>query len=1466
LSGANVNLYDLSGNLLAFTITDANGQYYFSHSDSTDQVWMNGPDSIRANTMYYVVVGKGQFANGQLNTNGDGYILTTDSTGTGNNRFEIDSDGTIAQNIHNTFNGLPYVKVTTGDWGASDHSIDFGFYDCLPATYVFNESFCAGTSIVFNGKTYTAPGTYADTLQSADGCDSILLLVLEELPAPLPGLTDAAICTGETYLLDAGAGFTNYTWSNGVGNQHLNEVGPGTYSVTVTDADGCTAVDTALITELPVATNFITGSVCSTFVINNQVIYLPGTYFDTLTAANGCDSIITYSLSNAGAVYDTLDIIICESETYFFNNQNITQPGTYTDTLTALNGCDSVLTLQLAVQVAQEVVLEEAICMGESYNFNGELLSMGGTYRDTAFFTTGCDSVRTTLHLTVLPDCPDPVFDLALRKTLAPGQSQYVSAGQTVRFRVYIFNQGDLDAFNVLVLDYQPVGFDFVAAQSPGWVNFGAGPTWFVPFLPAGSVDSIDIVFTLNANAEVGDLFNYVEITTADDDLNGSNTPPTDVDSTPNALLFDDPGGTPGSPADDVITGDGTGLPGSNDPATDEDDHDGAAVYFTAPVLSLGNLVFHDQDNDGIFNNNDYGIEEVEVQLFDAGPDQIKNTADDTYLGTRFTNGFGEYLFTGLVDGLYYVKLTGEGIPPGFISSTGDGIYDNDGSGFYEPPPPPDNDADGVDDGTQMGAMIMSDTIRLSLNDEPGGNQNLTLDFGLYQPQAPPTVGVGNLVFFDQDNDGLFNNNDYGIEDVEVVLVNPGADATAGTADDIPLDTTITNGFGEYQFTGLPGGSYFIKINTNTAGLPVGYKSSTGEGVYDQDMSGPYEPAPSADNHQDGVDDGTAMGAMVVSSVFSLTAGLETGDGDSDPNHNPSVDFGFYLPQDQPLFDLALRKTLASGQSPLAGVGDTVGFRVTVFNQGEVPAYNIIVVDYLPIGFTFDAANSPGWVDFGAGPSWLHTGPLMPGDSAAINIRLIVNDQAVPGTLDNYAEISSADDDANNLTPPPADADSTPDAFFGNDPGGEPGLPADDAINGDGTGAIGSNDPLTDEDDMDGAEVQLDIPLLTLGDLVFHDYDNDGLFNNNDVGLPEVEVLLFGVGPDGQKGTADDVEIATQNTNATGNYLFPILSEGVYYVKLSGTGIPSGLVSSTGDGPYDMDGMGYFEPYAGTDLNADNQDDGTQMGVMIMSDTIRLTFGAEPNGDSNTTVDFGLYQPQPEPTLTLGNLVFFDYDNDGVFNNNDAGMEDVEVVLTDVGPDGQKATADDVEIDTTFTNDFGEYQFTGLAQGLYYVKLTGTGIPAGWISSTGQGVYDNDGAGPFEPAAGTDLNVDGQDDGTQMGAMIMSDTIRLTWFDEPQVHTNNTVDFGLYLPHFLTLGNLVFFDYDNDGIFNFNDVGIEEVEVLLFSVGPDGLKGTADDVQMAAQLTNGFGEYLFTGLVEGLYYVKLSGTGIPPGY
>jgi len=78
-------------------------------------------------------------------------------------------------------------------------------------------------------------------------------------------------------------------------------------------------------------------------------------------------------------------------------------------------------------------------------------------------------------------------------------------------------------------------------------------------------------------------------------------------------------------------------------------------------------------------------------------------------------------------------------------------------------------------------------------------------------------------------------------------------------------------------------------------------------------------------------------------------------------------------------------------------------------------------------------------------------------------------------------------------------------------------------------------------------------------------------------------------------------------------------------------------------------------------------------------------------------------------------------------------------------------------------------------------------IPYQYISSNGEGMEDLVGAGAFEPGAITNSDINNDDNGSQMGDMVMSDLVLLGLFEEPitdgdfDTRTNMSVDFGLSL-------------------------------------------------------------------------------------
>jgi hypothetical protein len=96
----------------------------------------------------------------------------------------------------------------------------------------------------------------------------------------------------------------------------------------------------------------------------------------------------------------TIDQSICQGQSYLFNGVNRTTSGTYLDTLVNSVGCDSLLTLNLTVKAKSASTINKSICTGQSYFFNGVNHTTAGTFLDTLQNIAGCDSVI-TLNLSI---------------------------------------------------------------------------------------------------------------------------------------------------------------------------------------------------------------------------------------------------------------------------------------------------------------------------------------------------------------------------------------------------------------------------------------------------------------------------------------------------------------------------------------------------------------------------------------------------------------------------------------------------------------------------------------------------------------------------------------------------------------------------------------------------------------------------------------------------------------------------------------------------------------------------------------------------------------------------------------------------------------------------------------------------------------------------------------------------------
>ncbi len=248
----------------------------------------------------------------------------------------------------------------------------------------------------WNGQSLNTSGTYTNTQTGSNGCDSTTTLTFTVKPAPTA-----------TVIASRCANNLPYTWNG----QTINTT--GTYSNTQPAANGCDSVTTLNFTVKPVATKTVTVSQCSNnlpYNWNGQTINTTGTYTNTQTGANGCDSVTTLNFTVKPIKTAAVAISKCNNQVPFvWNGQSLNTSGTYTNTQTGSNGCDSTTTLTFTVKPTTTAAVAISKCSNTlPLVWNGQSLTTSGTYTNTQTGSNGCDST-TTLTFTVNPTPIQPI-------------------------------------------------------------------------------------------------------------------------------------------------------------------------------------------------------------------------------------------------------------------------------------------------------------------------------------------------------------------------------------------------------------------------------------------------------------------------------------------------------------------------------------------------------------------------------------------------------------------------------------------------------------------------------------------------------------------------------------------------------------------------------------------------------------------------------------------------------------------------------------------------------------------------------------------------------------------------------------------------------------------------------------------------------------------------------------------------
>ncbi|MCC6182418.1 MAG: gliding motility-associated C-terminal domain-containing protein [Bacteroidia bacterium] len=333
----------------------------------------------------------------------------------------------------------------------------------------------SGPGIVSGGSTATPsvnlPGTYVVTVTAANGCTATAnTSVTQNTTAPTAGASNSSTLTCTTRTIGiTGTGGGTYAWSGpGIvsgGSTATPSVNlPGTYVVTVTAANGCTATANTSVTQnttAPTAGAVNSGSLnCTNTTVTltasgggtyawtggaitgntsaNPTVNAGGTYSVLVTAANGCTATANTSVtqnttaptagaSNSGSLTCTVNSINLTATgggTYAWSGPGITgatntatttanTPGSYVVVVTAANGCtataNTTINQNTTTPTANAGPSQTLTCGSPSVTLTGSASPAGATANwlggvcgsSSSFTTAACAPGTYTLVATI---------------------------------------------------------------------------------------------------------------------------------------------------------------------------------------------------------------------------------------------------------------------------------------------------------------------------------------------------------------------------------------------------------------------------------------------------------------------------------------------------------------------------------------------------------------------------------------------------------------------------------------------------------------------------------------------------------------------------------------------------------------------------------------------------------------------------------------------------------------------------------------------------------------------------------------------------------------------------------------------------------------------------------------------------------------------------------------------------------
>jgi hypothetical protein len=187
-------------------------------------------------------------------------------------------------------------------------------------------------------------------------------------PAEVTSLMNNCITGNEPRLL----GYWKFNTGSGTTDPDLT-----THGTNLTLVNGTTWVTSGILSCCVVSTSSQSFTICQgdNIVVGGNTYTTSGTYHDTLTAISGCDSIVTTVLSVTPSSTFSQSVSFCAGGSITVGSNTYTSSGNYADTLTASSGCDSIINTSLTVFAlpnVQYVSPVDTFCIGDAvYTLTG---------------------------------------------------------------------------------------------------------------------------------------------------------------------------------------------------------------------------------------------------------------------------------------------------------------------------------------------------------------------------------------------------------------------------------------------------------------------------------------------------------------------------------------------------------------------------------------------------------------------------------------------------------------------------------------------------------------------------------------------------------------------------------------------------------------------------------------------------------------------------------------------------------------------------------------------------------------------------------------------------------------------------------------------------------------------------------------------------------------------------------------